>query len=410
MEAIHKRCCGLDVHKKVIVACLRILNDDGTLLKQVRTFATTTRALLHMSDWLTANGCTHVAMESTGVYWKPVYNLLEGSFELLLVNAKHMKAVPGRKTDVKDSEWIAELLQHGLLKGSFVPEAAQRELRDLTRLRTSLTREHGRAVNRLQKVLEDANIKLASVVTDVMGASARLMLQAIVAGETNPGLLANMAMRRLREKIPQLQEALTGRVKPHHQFMIQELLLHIDDLDTSIERLNQELEKRFAPFEFELALLDTIPGINIHKAQEVIAEIGVDMSRFGRDARLASWTAICPGNNESAGKRKSGKTREGNIWLKHSLIGAAHGASHTRDTYLQSQYHRLAGRRGKKKAIVAVAHSIIVIIYHVLNRLEPYKDLGANYFDERDQQAVQRRLVRRLERLGYQVTLQKTAA
>ena len=409
MEVIHKRCCGLDVHKKVIVACLRILKDDGTLLKQVRTYATTTGALLQLSDWLAGMDCTHVAMESTGVYWKPVYNVLEGSFELLLVNAQHMKAVPGRKTDVKDSEWIAELLQHGLLKGSFVPEAPQRDLRDLTRLCTSLTREHGRAVNRLQKILEDANIKLASVVSDVMGASARLMLEAIVAGETNPGLLADMAKRRLREKIPQLQEALAGRVKSHHQFMIQELLLHIDDLDASIARLNQELEKRCAPFEVELALLDTIPGINIHKGQEIIAEIGVDMSRFGSDARLSSWAAMCPGNNESAGKRKSGKTRDGNVWLKHSLVGAAHGASHTKDTYLQAQYHRLAGRRGKKKAIVAVAHSIIVIIYHVLNRLEPYKDLGPNYFDERDQKAVQQRLVRRLERLGYQVTLQKVA-
>lgn len=409
MDVIHKCCCGLDVHKKVILACVRIINDDGTLFKEVRTFGTTTAALLKLSDWLTSMDCTHVAMESTGVYWKPVYNVLEANFELLLVNAQHIKAVPGRKTDVKDSEWIAELLQHGLLKGSFVPEAAQRELRDLTRLRTSLAREHARAVNRLQKVLEDANIKLASVVSDVMGASARLMLKAIVEGETDPVFLADLAKRRLRDKLPELQEALTGRVKTHHRFLIQELLLHIDDLDASIERLNQELEKRLLPFEVELGLLDTIPGVNIYKAQELIAEIGVDMSRFGSAARLSSWAGMCPGNNESAGKRKSGKTRKGNVWLRYSLIGAAHGAAHKKNCYLQSQFHRMAGRKGKKKAIVALAHSILVIVYHVLNRLEPYKDLGANYFDERDQQAVQRRLVRRLERLGYEVTLKKAA-
>jgi len=409
MQVVHKCCCGLDIHKKVIVACMRMIQSDGTLLQQVRTFGATTKALIELSDWLVSMDCTHVAMESTGVYWKPVYNVLEGSFELLLVNAQHIKAVPGRKTDVKDSEWIAELLQYGLLKGSFVPEASQRELRDLTRLRTSLIREHARAVNRLQKVLEDANIKLSSVASDVMGTSARLMLNAIVGGETDPAVLSDMAKRRLREKIPQLQEALTGRIKPHHRFMIQELLVHIDDLDGSVERLNKELEERFRPFEVELGLLDTIPGINVHKAQEIIAEIGVDMTRFGHHTRLASWAAICPGNNESAGKRKTGKTRDGNKWLKHSLIGAAHGASHSKNTYLNAQYHRLRGRRGTNKAIVAVAHSLLVIVYHVLAKLEPYKELGANYFDQREEQAIQRRLVRRLERLGYEVSIKKVA-
>lgn len=409
MQVVHERCCGLDVHKKMLVACLRIVKSDGTLFTQIRTFGTMTRALLELSDWLTAMECTHVAMESTGVYWKPVYSILEEQFQLLLVNAQHMRAVPGRKTDVKDAEWIAELLQFGLLKASFVPESAQRELRDLTRLRISLVREHARAVNRLQKVLEDANIKLASVASNVMGASARAMLNAMVAGQIDPVHLADMAQKRLREKLPQLQQALTGRVKSHHRFLIQELLLHIDDLDASVERLNQELEKRCIPFEVELRLLDTIPGISVWKAQELIAEIGVDMTRFPTAGNLASWAGVCPGNNESAGKRKSGKTRKGNRWLDHCLVGAAHGASHTKDTYLKAQFHRLAGRRGKKKAIVAIAHSILVIVYHVLYRLEPYKDLGGNYFDERDHQAVQKRLVGRLQRLGYHVTLKKVA-
>jgi transposase len=409
MEIVHKRCCGLDVHKKIVVACLRILTDTGDLNKEVRKFSTVTKDLLALSDWLTAHGCTHVAMESTGVYWKPVYNLLEDSFQLLLVNAQHMKAVPGRKTDVLDAEWIAELLQFGLLRASFVPESSQRELRDLTRLRTSLVQERSRAVNRLQKMLESANIKLASVASDVMGVSARAMLQAIVAGETDPKLLANLALGRLREKIPQLEQALTGRVKPHHRFMIQELLIHFDDLDGSIERLNREVEERLGPFEVEVGLLDTIPGINRRTAEELIAEIGTDMTRFPSDGHLASWAAMCPGNNESAGKRKTGKTRKGNRWLRHALVAAAHGAAHTKDTYLRSQFNRLAARRGKKKAIVAVGHSILVIAYHVLTRLQPYRELGANYFDEQDRARVTKRLIHRLQRLGYQVSLKEAA-
>jgi transposase len=409
MEIVHKRCCGLDVHKKIVVACLRILTDTGELKKEVRKFSTVTKDLLALSDWLTAQGCTHVAMESTGVYWKPVYNLLEDSFQLLLVNAQHMKAVPGRKTDVLDAEWIAELLQFGLLRASFVPESSQRELRDLTRLRTSLVQERSRAVNRLQKMLESANIKLASVASDVMGVSARAMLQAIVTGETDPKLLANLARGRLREKIPQLEQALTGRVKPHHRFMIQELLIHFDDLDGSIERLNREVEERLRPSEVEVRLLDTIPGVNRRTAEELIAEIGTDMTRFPSDCHLASWAAMCPGNNESAGKRKTGKTRKGNRWLRHTLVAAAHGAAHTKDTYLRAQFNRLAARRGKKKAIVAVGHSILVIAYHVLTRLEPYHELGANYFDEQNRARVTKRLIYRLERLGYQVRLKEAA-
>jgi transposase len=409
MEIVHRRCCGLDVHKKIVVACLRILTDTGNLNKEVRKFSTTTKDLLALSDWLTVQGCTHVAMESTGVYWKPVYNLLEESFQLLLVNAQHMKTVPGRKTDVLDAEWIAELLQFGLLRASFVPEASQRELRELTRLRTSLVQERSRAVNRLQKILEGANIKLASVATDVMGVSGRAMLQAIVAGETDTKVLANLALGRLREKIPQLEQALAGRVKPHHRFMIQEILIHIDDLDGSIERLNREVEERLRPFEVELGLLDTIPGVNRRTAQELIAEIGTDMTRFPSDGHLASWAGMCPGNNESAGKRKSGKTRKGDRWLRHTLVGAAHGAAHTKDTYLRSQFNRLVARRGKKKAIVAVGHSILVIAYHVLARLQPYHDLGANYFDEQNRERVTKRLIHRLERLGYEVRLKGAA-
>jgi transposase len=301
------------------------------------------------------------------------------------------------------------LLQFGLLRASFVPESSQRELRDLTRLRTSLVQERSRAVNRLQKMLESANIKLASVASDVMGVSARAMLQAIVTGETDPKLLANLARGRLREKIPQLEQALTGRVKPHHRFMIQELLIHFDDLDGSIERLNREVEERLRPSEVEVRLLDTIPGVNRRTAEELIAEIGTDMTRFPSDCHLASWAAMCPGNNESAGKRKTGKTRKGNRWLRHTLVAAAHGAAHTKDTYLRAQFNRLAARRGKKKAIVAVGHSILVIAYHVLTRLEPYHELGANYFDEQNRARVTKRLIYRLERLGYQVRLKEAA-
>ena len=409
MQVLYKCCCGLDVHKRTIVACLLSIGADGEMSKQIRTFRTMTWDLLELSDWLAAAGCTHVAMESTGVYWKPVYNLLEGCFELLLVNAQHLKAVPGRKTDVKDSEWIAELLQHGLLKGSFVPDSSQRQLRDLTRYRTSLVREHSRAVNRLQKVLEDANIKLAAVASDIMGVSARAMLEALVAGQTDPAVLADLAKKRLREKIPELQQALAGRVAPHHRFMIAELLSHIDDLDASIERLSKEIEARLRPFDQQIHLLDTIPGVNRQTAEVLLAEIGSDMSRFPTAAHLASWSGMCPGNNESAGKHHSGKTRKGAPWLRHALIEAAHGASHTKNTYLASQYHRIGARRGKKKALVAVGHSILVISYYLLSRRQPYKDLGSNYFDERQRKAVEFRLVNRLQRLGYKVTLERAA-
>jgi len=406
MQVIYERCCGLDVHKRTITACgLKWLGSDWQ--KEIRQFGTMTKDLLALSDWLMREGCTHVAMESTGVYWKPVYNILEGQLELLVVNAQHLKAVPGRKTDVRDAEWIAELLAHGLLRGSFVPPPSVRELRDLTRYRTSLVRDRARTINRLQKVLEAANIKLASVVSDIDGVSARLMLEALVAGERDTEQLARLAKGRLKVKHAQLVEALSCRLQPHQSFLIAEHLAQIDYLEGAIERLSGEIEERLRPFEPEIGWLDTIPGVNRRTAEVLWAETGGDMSRFASARHLASWAGMCPGNNESAGKRRTGRTRKGSPWLRHCLVEAAHGAAHTKNKYLSSQYHRLAARRGKKKAQVAVGHSILVIAYHLLTRKQAYSDLGANYFDERDRQAVTKRCLNRLQKLGYQVTLEK---
>jgi transposase len=406
MQIIHACCCGLDVHKKRIVACLMLYDGAGQRQKELRTFGTMTQDILALADWLTATGCTHVAMESTGVYWKPVYNLLEGLFEILVVNAQHIKAVSGRKTDVKDAEWIADLLQHGLLRGSFVPLAPQRDLRDLTRHRSTLVAEGARIVNRLQKVLEDANIKLAAVASDIAGVSARAMLQGLIDGETDVQALAELARGQMRTKRDVLEQALVGRMRPHHAFLLTEHLSHLEYLDESIARFMAELQARLHEAEADMALLDTIPGISWRAAEIILAEIGRDMGRFPSAKHLASWAGICPGNYESAGKRKNGKTRKGSRWLRQVLIEAAHGAAHTKHTYLAALYRRMQARRGTKKALVAVGHAILVIIYHILSRKEPYQDLGANYFDERDRHAVQRRLVRRLEQLGYQVTIQ----
>lgn len=409
MRIVYKRCCGLDVHKKVIVACLLLLESDGELRREIRKFGTMTDDLLALLDWLQQAGCTHVAMESTGVYWKPIYNILEGHLEVVVVNAQHLKGVPGRKTDVLDAEWLAECYQLGLLRASFIPPAPVRELRDLTRYRTSLIRERARTANRLQKVLEDANIKLAGVVTDIQGVSAWAMLQAIVAGTTDPVALADLAKGLLRKKRPQLLAALAGRVKPHHRFLIAEHLSQIEYVEEAIQRISVEVAERLRPFELEVKRLDSIPGISRQTAEVLLAEMGWDMSRFPTDKNLASWAGMCPGNNESAGKRRNGKTRKGSRWLRHALIEAAHGAARTKNKYLKSQYHRVAAHRGKKKALVAVGHSILIISYHLLTRGQEYTDLGANYFDERDRNAVQRRCVRRLEKLGFQVALQPTA-
>lgn len=441
MEVVYERCCGVDVHKKQVVACLIQPNAQGQRSKDVRSFRTTTAELLLLRDWLVEQGCTHLAMEATGVYWKPVYNLLEGAVELLVVNAAHIKAIRGRKTDVRDAEWIADLLQHGLLKASFIPSSEQRDLRELTRYRTSLVQERTRTVNRLQKTLEDTNLKLGDVVSDIMGKSARAILSALLDGQSDPVALADLARGKLKAKRTQLEEALVGTLKPHHRFLLTEQLLLIDTLEEAIVRVSQEIERLMqplpppdaapAPMETEdqgplptgepnqqdelrqdalqwkdaVTLLDSIPGINVRAAEGILAEIGLDMSRFASAAHLASWAGLCPGNHESAGKRLSGKTRKGSPWLRQCVIEAAHAAARTKNTYLSAQYKRIAARRGAKIALIAVAHSILIIIYHLLSEQKPYEELGSDYFDQRNRQATEKRLVRRLEQLGYQVSL-----
>jgi transposase len=343
------------------------------------------------------------------VYWRPIYNLLEGHFELLVVNAQHIKAVPGRKTDVKDAAWIAELLRHGLLRGSFIPAKPQRELRELTRYRSTRVQDRARTLNRLQDVLEDANLKLASVVTDIYGVSARAMLAAILDGERDVAVLADMARGRLRTKRDQLKEALEGRVTAHHSFLLTEHLSTLEYLDEAIERVSRAIDQRLSADQEAVALLDTIPGVSQRAAEILIAEIGTDMSRFPSAKHLASWAGMCPGNHASAGKRLSGKTRKGNRWLRQVLVEIAHIASKTKNTYLAAQYKRIAARRGKKRALMAIGHTILTIVYTILTRQQPYQELGAAYFDQREQHRVERRLVQRLERLGYQVALQPKA-
>ena len=377
----------------------------ASLWKEVRTFGTMREDIVSLCEWLEAAGCTHVAMESTGVYWKPICNIMEGLFELLLVNARSIKAVPGRKTDVKDCEWIADLLRHGLLKGSFVPSREQRELREVSRYRASLIQERTAEVNRLQKVLEGANIKLASVASDVSGVSARAILERLVAGSTDVATMADLAKGRLREKIPELEKALVGRFGEHQRFMVAQQLVHLDILDELIERVSAEIGRRMRPFEEAVERLDTIPGVGWETAETIVAEIGVDMSRFPTDRHLSSWAGLAPGSNESAGKNKSGRTGKGSKWLRTALAQAAKAAGRSKGNYLSSQYHRLASRRGKNKATIAVAHSILVIAYHLLSRKQDYRDLGALYFDKRNQEKVRRKLVQRLEALGYEVTL-----
>jgi transposase len=405
MEVIYKRCCGLDVHKETVVACLLIREGDK-VVKEVQTFLTMTVDLVVLHDWLKAHQVTHVAMESTGIYWRPVFNLLEEDFTVLLVNAAHIKTVPGRKTDVKDCEWIADLLSHGLLRGSFIPPEPIRDLRDLTRYRKTLTDERVREVNRLQKFLEAANIKLSSVATDVMGVSGRAMLEALVSGSTDPQVLSELAKGRLRKKLPELRKALQGRFRPHHRFMVAEILTHLDFLDEAIERISQEVSNRIVPFLLKVELMDLIPGIDQRVAEGVLSEMGVEMSCFPTDGHAASWAGLCPGNNESAGKRKSGKTRKGDRWLRRYLIQAAWAATRKKGSYLSALYHRLVVRRGKKKAIVAVAHRLLVIIYHMLKDQTSYRELGSDHFNRLNTAYIQRHHVKRLESLGFKVILE----
>ena len=404
MEAIYESVCGLDVHSGSVQACVRRLK-EGRIWQEVRAFGTMTRDILALADWLATGEVTHVAMESTGVYWKPIYNLLEGRFEILLVNARHVKHVPGRKTDVKDCQWLAQLLQCGLLRGSFVPDRPQREMRDLTRHRSQLVHQASAVANRIHKILDDANIKLGVVASDILGVSGRAMLRALIAGQQTPQQMADLARRQLRGKIPELRLALEGHVTEHHRFVLAELMDQLEDLERRIERFTRRIEEISGPFASAIRAVAEIPGFDERSAQNVVAEIGTDMTRFPTDAHIASWAGVCPGSNESAGKRKSGKTTKGNRWLRAALGQAAWAASRTKNSYFRSHFRRLVGRRGKKRAIVAVGHSLLVVIYHVLLTGRPYQDLGVDYFDKLDAARIVRSHVRRLESLGYKVTL-----
>jgi transposase len=366
MDTLYPRCAGLDVHKKTVVACLRCVGPDGAVSRQVRSFGTMTADLLELADWLAEQGVTHAAMEATGVYWKPVWHLLEGRFELLLVNAQHLKRVPGRKTDVKDAEWIAQLLQHGLLSPSFVPPEPIRELRDLTRQRTVLVRERAAVANRIQQTLEDAGIKLAGVASDVLGASGRAMLADLIAGTTDPARLAEHARGRLREKLPLLRRALAGRVTDHHRFLLGLALDQVRQLEGLVERLDGRVAEVLAPFAEATRRLTTIPGVGVRAAEVVVAEVGADMAVFPTAGHLCSWAGMCPGNHESAGRRRGGRTTKGSVWLRATLVQAAWAASHTKGTTLGVTYRRWARRLGKKKALVALGRKILVLIYELL--------------------------------------------
>jgi transposase len=411
MELVYTRCAGLDVHKETVVGCVRVPGPrPGERQAETKTFATTLRGLRDLLAWLLAHGVTHVAMESTGVYWRPVYGVLEGRMQVLLVNARHVKMVPGRKTDVKDCEWLGQLLECGLLRGSFVPPAAVRDLRDLTRLRKALIRERGRHVNRIAKALELANIKLGCVVTDIMGKTGRAILEALSAGLDDPAQLAALAQGSIRNKQAALREAVEGRLTPHYAFLLQQLLALIDTLDAHIAPLDARIEAAMVPFAEPAALVQTMPGMAARAAQAILAETGMDMSPFPTADDFASWARLCPGNHESAGKRRPTTTGKGAAWLRATLQEAAWAAVRTKKSYYRVLYHRLKARGGSKKAIVAVQHAMLVALWHMLKRRVPHQDLGADYFVRRNTERIRRHHVRRLEQLGYQVLLVKEAA
>jgi len=408
MKAVHQRCCGLDVHKKTVVAC--VLSGKG---RETRTFGTMTRDLLELAVWLEKERVSHVAMESTGVYWKPVFNILEGRrFQLLVVNARYVKAVPGRKTDVKDAEWLAELLRHGLLRPSFVPDRPQRELRELVRYRRTLIQEKARLITRIQKLLEGANIKLGDVASNVMGLSGRAMLKELASGNRDAAAMAELAMSNLRTKRAELEQALTGSVGPHQEFLLHSQIRMVEQIETELEAIDEEVEKRMLPFAAAVDLIDAIPGIGRHGAEQILAETGTDMTRFASPEHFASWARVCPGNNESGGKRHNTSTGLGNPWLRSALIEAALGAvraGRAHPNFFAARYRRLAGRRGTRKAAMAVAHSILIAIYHMLRDGAHFEDLGATHWDEHHRESVARRSVHRLQQLGYRVTIEEVA-
>jgi transposase len=408
LDVVHKCVGGLDVHKKTVVACLRRVFDGGRVEKQVRTFSTMTDGLLALAEWLHQWQVSIVAMESTGVLWKPVWNLLDSHFQLMLVNAHHIKQVPGRKTDVRDCEWIAQLLQYGLLNASFVPVLEIRQLRDLTRHRAKLIDEKTAVVNRIHKTLESANIKLSSVATDIMGVSGRHILKAIVSGQSDATKLADLARGTLRRKKVQLQQSLTSCLTPHHSSLLELLLQHIEFLQRQVGQLDEMIQQKMQPFARQLRLLETINGVSQRTAENILAEIGVDMSQYPSAGHLASWAGLCPGSHESAGKRKNGKTSKGNRWLRRALTEAAWAASLSKGTYLSGRYRRLATRRGSKRAAVAVVHSILVAGYYILKRGVEYQDLGGNHFEGLDQEKAKQRLVQRLKGMGYDVQIEPT--
>jgi transposase len=410
MEVLHPRCCGLDVHKATVVACVRLVI-DGKAVKEARTFATTTASLLALSEWLTETKCTHVAMEATGVYWKPVWHILsDGDLELVLANAAHIKNVPGRKTDVKDADWISDLLAHGLIRASFVPDGPTQEMRTFLRTRKQFVREKASHTQRIQKTLEDANIKLDSVIADIMGLSGRKMIEALIAGEKDPAKLARLADPRVKASQETLREALRGRVTKQHRFLLRLHLDQIDTLDAAIAKIDREVEASIAPFRTAVGQVSSVPGVKDLSAWVIVSEIGTDMSRFATDAHLISWACLCPRNDESAGKRRSTRIRKGSSWLKTTLVQCAWSATRVKDSYLNAQFHRIKARRGPKKAILAVAASILTAVYHMLKDGTFYQDLGPKHFDPRTKERQKNRLIKRLADLGYVVELAPQAS